>query len=89
MVKICSFVVPSIEEGQRYHNSFVYSQEDDSVYYVTDDGTPIRFGASPMFIDDFQPSSRMIPRQTVYDFLNNKAYVFNAAGEYRTFDLEA
>lgn len=87
LVKICSFVVPNLDDGQRYRNSFIYNQEDDSVYYITDDGTPIRFGASPMFIDDFQPQVRSIPRQTVYDFLNNKAYVYNATGEYRVFDL--
>lgn len=87
MVKICSFTVAAMDDVAKYHNSFVYNQEDDSVYYVSDDGTPIRFGASPLFIDNFVPSSRSVPRQTVYDFANNIAYVFNAEGEYRTFTL--
>lgn len=87
MVKICSFVAPTLEEGQVFRNSFVYNQEDDAVYYITNDGTPIRFGASPMFIDNFQPEDRAIPRQTVYDFANNIAYVYNTEGEYRTFTL--
>lgn len=87
MVKICSFVVPNIEEGQRYRNSFVYNQEDDSVYYITDDATPVRFGASPMFIDDFSPTARAIPRQMVFDFLNNKAYVYGPDGAVRSFNL--
>lgn len=87
MVKICSFVAPTLTEGQRFRNSFVYNQEDDSVYYISDDGTPTRFGSSPMFIDNFNPDDRAIPRQTVYDFANNKAYVFNPEGEYRTFQL--
>lgn len=87
MVKICSFVAPTLTEGQRFRNSFIYNQEDDSVYYISDDGTPTRFGSSPMFIDNFNPDDRAIPRQTVYDFANNKAYVFNPEGEYRTFLL--
>lgn len=87
MVKICSFVAPTLTEGQRFRNSFVYNQEDDSVYYIADDGTPTRFGSSPMFINAFNPDDRKIPRQTVYDFANNKAYVYDPEGNYITVDL--
>ena len=87
MVKICSFVTPTLTEGQRFRNSFVYNQEDDSVYYISDDGTPTRFGSSPMFIDNFNPEDKAIPRQTVFDFANNKAYIFNPEGEYVTVNL--
>lgn len=87
MVKICSFVAPTLEEGRVFRNSFIYNQEDDSVYYIADDGTPTRFGSSPMFIDDFDPAVKQPARQTVYDFANNIAYVFNAEGKYRTFKL--
>ena len=87
MVKICSFVVPTLEEGQAFRNSFVYNQEDDSVYYISDDGTPTRFGSSPMFIDNFDPASRTVPRQTIYDFANNVAYVYGPDGRYRSFAL--
>lgn len=87
MVKICSFVAPNLDEGRAFRNSFVYNQEDDSVYYITDDGTPVRFGSSPMFIENFDPEARKVPRQTVYDFANNIAYVFDPEGNYRTFAL--
>lgn len=87
MVKICSFVTPTLTEGQRFRNSFVYNQEDDSVYYISDDGTPTRFGSSPMFIDNFNPEDKAIPRQVVFDFANNKAYIFNPEGEYIAIDL--
>lgn len=87
MVKICSFVAPTLTEGQRFRNSFIYNQEDDTVYYIDDSGTPTRFGSSPMFIDNFNPDDRKIPRQTVYDFANNKAYVYDPEGNYRSFDL--
>lgn len=87
MVKICTFVAPNLEEATNFRNSFVYNQEDDSVYYISDDNTPTRFGSSPMFIEDFQPASRAIPRQLVFDFLNNKAYVYAPDGTVRSFDL--
>lgn len=87
MVKICSFIAPTLTEAQAFRNSFVYNQEDDSVYYISDDGTPTRFGSSPMFIDNFNPDDKQIPRQAVFDFANNKAYVFNPEGEYITIDL--
>lgn len=87
MVKICSFVAPTLTEGQAFRNSFVYNQEDDSVYYISDDGTPTRFGSTPMFIDNFDPASRTIPRQTVYDFANNIAYVYAPDGRYRSFPI--
>lgn len=89
MVKICSFVAPTLTEGQKFRNSFVYNQEDDSVYYIDDAGTPTRFGSSPMFIDNFNPDDRKIPRQTVFDFANNKAYVYDPEGDYITVDLTA
>lgn len=87
MVKICSFVVETLEEGQAFKNSFIYNQEDDAVYYIADDGTPTRFGATPLFIDAYDPTTKKIPRQTVYDFVNNKGYVYNADGDYREFAL--
>jgi hypothetical protein len=40
-----------------------------------------------MFIDDYDPYSRTIPRQTVYDFANNLGYVYNPTGDFRIFDL--
>lgn len=87
MVKICSFVAPTLTEGQRFRNSFIYNQEDDTVYYIDNSGTPTRFGSSPMFIDNFNPDDRKIPRQTVFDFANNKAYIYNPEGDCTTVDL--
>lgn len=85
MVKICSFVVDSVEEGQVFHNSFIYNKADDAVYYISDDGTPTRFGASPMFIENFNPAERQIPRQIVFDIPNSRAYAFAPDGTYMTF----
>lgn len=87
MVKICTFVAPNLDEARYFHNSFVFNQADDCVYYISDDGTPTRFGATPMFIDDFKPDANAIPRQTVYDFKNNIGYVYNHEGKWRSFEL--
>lgn len=87
MMKICSFVVPTLEEGRHFHDSFVYNQEDDSVYYIDDTGTEIAFGSHPMFIEDFRPEVRQIPRQIVFDFKNNKGHVFGPDGSHRSFNL--
>lgn len=87
MVKICSFVVPTLEEGRVFRDSFIFNQEDDAVYYINDDGTELPFGARPMFIEGFDPTKRVIPRQTVFDFSKNKGYVYDATGAYKIFDL--
>lgn len=88
-VRICSFVVPNLEQGRAFANSFVYNQEDDSVYYIDDSGTEIAFGSRPMFIDDFNPDERSIPRQVVYDFKNSKVYVYDAVGNYKYWSIGA
>lgn len=85
MVKICSFVANNLEEATTYHNSFVYNQEDDAVYYIDDSGTPIRFGSSPMFIDNFDPEERSIPRQLVVDKATGRLYAFAPDGSYMAF----
>lgn len=88
LVKICSYVVPTLEEGRVFKDSFVFNQTDDTVYYITDDGTDIPFGSRPMIIDGFNPETRKVPRQMVFDFTNNAGYIFNAEGEYRIIRLE-
>lgn len=87
MVKICTFVAPTLEDARYYRNSFVFVQEDDSVYYISDDGTDTPFGSRPIFKDDFNPLHKAIPRQTVYDFKNNIGYVYSPDGKVRQFAL--
>lgn len=88
MVKICSFVAANMEDVVTRRNSFVYNQEDDAVYYVDDSGNPLRFGASPMFIDNFDPESVNIKRQIVIDTANKKLYTYAPDGTYILFDLD-
>lgn len=82
-VKLCAFVVPTLDEGRYYRNSFVFVQEDDSVYYISDDRSEIPFGSRPKFIDEFDPeeATAKYKRSVVYDLVNKKAYVYGNNGE--------
>lgn len=87
-VRICSFTVKTTDEVRKYHNSLVYSEEDNTSYWVDDEGTPVITYRLPIYQDDFNPAEANMAMNTVYDFKNNKGYVFNPAGEYREFDLK-
>lgn len=87
-VRICSFVVKTTAEVRKYHNSLVYSEEDNTSYWVDDEGVPVITYRTPIYQDDFDPAEANVQMNTVYDFKNLKAYVFNPAGEYREFDLK-
>lgn len=87
-VRICSFVVKTTAEVRKYHNSLVYSEEDNTSYWVDDEGVPVITYRTPIYQDDFDPAEASVQMNTVYDFKNNRGYVFNPAGEYREFDLK-
>lgn len=76
-VKLCAFVVPTLEDGRYYRNSFVFVQEDDSTYYIADDRSEIPFGSRPKFIDDFDPEKYTVKNSVVFDMKNKKAFVFD------------
>ena len=87
-VRICSFVVKTTAEVRKYHNSLVYSEEDNTSYWVDDEGVSVITYRTPIYQDDFNPAEANVQMNTVYDFKNNRGYVFNPAGEYRGFDLK-
>lgn len=87
-VRICSFVVKTTAEVRKYHNSLVYSEEDNTSYWVDDDGVPVITYRTPIYQDDFDPAEANVQMNTVYDFKNLKAYVFNPAGEYKVITLQ-
>lgn len=90
-VKICAFVVPTLEEGRYYKNSFIFVQEDDSVYFISDDRSEIPFGSRPKFIDNFDPTDSAINYKScvVYDLVNQTAYVYGPDGTYMTIAMTA
>lgn len=87
MVKICTFVADTLDDARLYRDAFVFVREDESVYYISDLGNELPFGSRPVFKDDFEPRLKAIPRQTVFDFKNNIAYVYSPTGEVRSFAL--
>lgn len=88
-VKICAFVVPTLEEGRYFKNSFIFVQEDDSVYFISDDRSEIPFGSRPKFIDDFDPTATDIHYKStvVYDVKNGAGYIYDPEGKMVTFSL--
>lgn len=86
-VRLCAFVVPTLEEGRYYKNSFIFVEEDDSVYFITEDRSEIPFGSKPHFADDFDPTAAKLKRTIVYDVKNSVMYVFNDDGEYKALAL--
>lgn len=89
-VRICAFVVPTLEDGRFYRNSFIFVQEDDSTYFISDDRSEIPFGSRPKFIDDFDPTDPTIKfkRTVVYDVKNKKSYIYGEDGTYMTMNGE-
>lgn len=81
-VRLCAFVVPTLEEGRYYRNSFIFVQEDDSVYYISDDRSEIPFGSRPKFIENFDPEDQLnqFKNTVVYDTAKKAAYVYDNNG---------
>lgn len=90
-VKICAFVVPTLEEGRYFKNSFIFVQEDDSVYFISDDRSEIPFGSRPKFIEDFDPTDAAVHYKStvVYDVKNHAGYVYDPEGNMVTIALTA
>ncbi len=88
-VKICAFVVPTLEEGRYFKNSFIFVQEDDSVYFISDDRSEIPFGSRPKFIEDFDPTDSAIHYKStvVYDVKNGAGYVYDPEGNMVTISM--
>lgn len=88
-VRLCAFVVPTLEDGRFYRNSFIFVQEDDSTYYISDDKSEIPFGSRPKFIDDFDPTDPTIKYKStvVYDVKNKKGYIYDPEGNRMDVDF--
>ena len=88
-VRLCAFVVPTLEEGRYYKNSFIFAQDEDAVYYISDDRSEIPFGSRPKFISDFDPADPEAKYKdaVVYDVKNRVAYIYGDDGERISFAL--
>lgn len=90
-VKLCSFVVPTLEEGRYFRNAFVFVQEDDSVYYIDENRSEIPFGSRPKFIDNFDPedSANAFKNTIVFDLKSGAGYVYGPDGKRLAIALTA
>jgi len=71
-----------LEDGRYYKNSFVFTQDEDATYYISDDRSEVPFGTRPKFIDDFDPATYTVKNSIVFDMKNKKAYVFGSDSAY-------
>lgn len=87
-VRLCAFVVPTLEDGRYYKNSFIFVQEDDSTYYISDDRSEVPFGSRPKFIDEFNPEDNKFKNTVVYDLVRKAGYVYGPEGTYLAMELK-
>lgn len=86
-VKICAFVVPTLAEGRYYKNSFIFVEEDDSTYFITEDRSEIPFGSRPKFLTNFEPEEHEFKNTVVFDVDNHVGYVYDEHGHYAALSL--
>jgi hypothetical protein len=76
-----------------YPGSYVFVRDENTNYKVSCPGPNCLPSSSPVahidiFKDDYHPDPNKKYRGlTVYDFLRNKAYVYDFNGDYRSYDL--
>nr|DAX59237.1 MAG TPA: collagen alpha 1(VIII) chain protein [Caudoviricetes sp.] len=81
-VRICSFVVKKVKDVRHYFNSLVYCEEDNTTYWVDNEGNPFATYRQPNFKDNFDPTKQSYPMSEVFDLANGKLYVYDKAGKY-------
>lgn len=85
-----SFVTVQTPEGLKsLANCVAYVISNNTTYYVSNCHEITVISSGPVFVDNYEPVSNplMLRNQVCYDFANNKAYIFNQAGDYRVVTL--
>lgn len=72
-------------------NVFVHVTSNNTTYYIDDKGRSIITWCGPVYADnyDYVNNPLRLRSQTVYDFVNNIAIVYDRAGSYRTYRLDS
>jgi hypothetical protein len=65
-----------------YRCAYVYVQDERTTYHIDNTGNPFAVSKDPLFQDNYTPVVGAYKGVTVYDFLNNLAYIYNGAGAY-------
>lgn len=83
----CHEVVDTYADIQNFRNAFVTVRDENAVYHVDEVGNPVAVSRSAIFKDNYTPVEGDYKQNIVYDFPNNKAYIFNPSGEYKEITL--
>ena len=80
-------VVETYAEVQEFRNSYVTVRDENAVYHVDVSGNPVAVSRSAIFEENHTPDIGEYRQNVVYDFINNKMYIYDPTGMYRTVDL--
>lgn len=86
---IPAVTVSSTEQMQNLADCFVHVTDINTTFYIDERHRIMITWAGPIEQDnyDFAANPLNLRSQTVYDFATNTGAYYNAAGEYRTFQL--
>lgn len=79
--------VDTYAELTALRNVYATVRDENATYHVDGYGAPVSVSRDPIFINDYTPTVGEYKQNTVYDFNNNKAYIFNLLGEYKSSTL--
>lgn len=80
---------------RKYPGAYVTVRDENAVYHVSKPGynclpNAVSVSRNPIYRDNYDPErDKRYKMNTVYDFLNNKAYVFDNDGDVRVITMEA
>lgn len=88
---IPSYTVPTIANLKGLRNAFVHVSDINTTFYIDNQLRRIITWKGPVFVDDYDYENNPLGLigQTVYDFENNLAIVYNQQGQYRKITLVA
>lgn len=87
---IPSVVVDSVSNISELADCFVHVTSINTTFYIDDKHRTIITWAGPVEVEDYdyEANPLNLRSQTVYDFQNNRAIVYNKTGEYRLIELK-
>jgi hypothetical protein len=81
------YTAETIDEARQFKNSYVVIRGDNNAVVHTDDnGSPLTLNKLPVF-ESHTPSNGQYLNQLVFDFNANVAYVYDAVGAFRSWNL--
>lgn len=81
--------LPTVQGIKSLRNTFVYVTNINTVFFADNQHRVTQICAMPIYQEnyDYQTNPLGLRAQTVYDFANNIAIIYNGLGEYRLMQL--